>query len=94
VTGAAAGRDCGSGAGSDHRPSVSSGVTGRPFNPPNPTPTRAVATSPSTRPTAGDRFADGEADALIGDTLPFLNGPEPGGWTGDVWDGQPGDPDA
>ena len=41
------------------------------------------------RPLAGD-----EPDAQLGDALPLLNGPEPGGWTGDTWDGHPGPPDA
>jgi len=41
-------------------------------------------------------FADDEPDALIGDVLPFLNGPEPDHltWTGDVWNGRPAPPDA
>jgi hypothetical protein len=56
---------------------------------------------PTARDSDGDGVRDGdgaddETDAAIGDVLPFLNGaePDPLTWTGDVWDRQPGDPDA
>jgi Bacterial TSP3 repeat len=42
--------------------------------------------------TAWRPFADSEAQALLGDALPFLNGPDPVGWAGDTWDGHHGNP--
>jgi hypothetical protein len=42
--------------------------------------------------TAWRPFGSGESQALLGDALPFLNGADPGGWAGDIWDGNPGNP--
>jgi hypothetical protein len=42
--------------------------------------------------TAWRPFGTSESQANPGDALPFLNGPEPGSWTGDTWDQHPGNP--
>jgi hypothetical protein len=65
-----------------------------PFNPCMPNPHADLCSRYLPLIDAWRPFTDDDLANLGGRALPFLNGPDPGGWTGDTWDGQPGDPNA